>query len=711
MGETPRSNHAPLEDSIPQASLESILCTEELQRRPSRPPDYEKENRALVRLVSALADSPRTIFQTLAETIQEITQCDSAGLSLLTKDGKTPHVDGQRFYWPAICGMWNPHVGGGTPRSFGPCGDVLDQNRALLFTHFERRYPYLMPVSPAAEECLLVPFYVGGKAVGTIWAIMHSDRRKFDAEDDRVMASVGKFASSAYQAWMHIEDLKIEVAEREKAEAELRQLTDGLEGQVQARTAELQLSEERLRLAQQAAHIGSFEWNLGTGVNTWTPELEEMYGLPPGGFGGTQKAFENLVHPDDLTGVIELAQQSLKSGQTANGEWRVVWPDGSVHWIAGRWQALMDESGTPLRVVGVNIDITERKRAEEALRASEEKFRSVFRNAGVGMVVVSPEGHFLAANKAFCDCLGYTEEELLEKTVESVTFPEDWPVFSQKLREPLAEGRGFQWLEKRCLHKSGRIVYTESSASVIRSREGDPQYLVGQVLDTTKRREAEEVLSGMSRKLIEAQEQERTRIGRELHDDINQRIAMLSLELGQLQDDPSDVRNRLQELRTQTTELSNDVQALSHELHSSKLEYLGVVSGIGSWCKEFGERQGMEIEFKSDVSGVVPFDIGSSLFRVLQEALHNALKYSGVKRIVVQLHEESGEIHLTIRDLGKGFDIEAARQGRGLGLTSMQERVRLVNGTITIESKPMGGTVIHVRVPVESEEGAQSATG
>ena len=231
---TTSQNDVSLKASVPEggASLESILCTEELLRRPSRPPDYEKENSALVRLVSALADSPSTIFHTLAETIEDITQCDSAGLSLLTRDGKTPHVEGQRFYWPAIAGMWNPHVGGGTPRNFGPCGDVLDQNRTLLFTHFERRYPYLMPVSPAAEECLLVPFYVDGKAVGTIWGIMHSDRRKFDAEDDRVMASLGKFASSAYQAWMHIEDLKFEMAEREKAEAEVRELAKGLEAKV-----------------------------------------------------------------------------------------------------------------------------------------------------------------------------------------------------------------------------------------------------------------------------------------------------------------------------------------------------------------------------------------------------------------------------------------------------------------------------------------------
>ncbi len=128
------SYDVPVENHCPGASLESILCTEELCRRPSRPPDYERENCALVKLVSALADSPSTIFQTLVETILDVTQCDSAGISLLTRDGKTPDVDGQRFYWPAIAGLWKPYVGGGTPRDFGPCGDVLDRNRSLLFT-------------------------------------------------------------------------------------------------------------------------------------------------------------------------------------------------------------------------------------------------------------------------------------------------------------------------------------------------------------------------------------------------------------------------------------------------------------------------------------------------------------------------------------------------------------------------------------------------
>jgi signal transduction histidine kinase len=235
--------------------------------------------------------------------------------------------------------------------------------------------------------------------------------------------------------------------------------------------------------------------------------------------------------------------------------------------------------------------------------------------------------------------------------------------------------------------------------------------VVGVNIDVTERKLAEQALADMTRKLIDAQEQERARIGRELHDDINQRLAMLSLELERLQDHHPEVRSNLQELRKQTTEISDDVQALSHELHSSKLEYLGVVGGIKSWCKEFAERQRIEIDFESNVHSVLPFEVGVCLFRVLQEALHNAVKHSGVKYMEVQLSEQSSELHLIISDSGKGFDVEAATKGKGLGLTSMRERVRLVNGTIFIQSKPIGGTTIRVRVPLGSAQERERAAG
>jgi signal transduction histidine kinase len=176
------------------------------------------------------------------------------------------------------------------------------------------------------------------------------------------------------------------------------------------------------------------------------------------------------------------------------------------------------------------------------------------------------------------------------------------------------------------------------------------------------------------------------------------------VELEQLGEDRSTLRQRVQELRRETVDISNDVQALSHDLHSSKLEYLGVISGIRSWCKEFGQRYKVDIDFTGDVSIRLPFDVGLSLFRVLQEALHNAVKHSEVSRFEVQLVEYSDEVHLIVRDAGKGFDVESALQGKGLGLISMRERVRLLNGTMSIDAKPFAGTTIHVRVPFRSEK-------
>lgn len=207
--------------TVPPPALESVLCTEELNRRPSRPPDFANENRALVLLAQALADSPNTILQTLSTTILNILRCDSAGISLVT-------VDEKQFHWPAIAGQWKPHIGGGTPRDFGPCGDVLDRNCPLLFTHFERRYTYFLEVMPPAAECLLVPFYVDGKAVGTIWAIAHDDCRKFDAEDLRLLVSLSTFASAAYQAVERLRAISEQADERQNSSQTMREMNQAL---------------------------------------------------------------------------------------------------------------------------------------------------------------------------------------------------------------------------------------------------------------------------------------------------------------------------------------------------------------------------------------------------------------------------------------------------------------------------------------------------
>lgn len=203
-------------DTGADVSVESILCTEALKTRVSRPPDHETESRALVNLAQALADSPRTVLQTLADTLLDVCRAGSAGVSLLTRED-----GGKSFYWPAIAGQWKVHIGGGTPRHFGPCGDVLDRNTTLLFNHVERRYTYFQPVTPLVEEALLVPFYVEGKAVGTIWAVAHDPERKFDAEDERLMNSLGKFASSAFQILSSLDALQADAAGRQKENAQI----------------------------------------------------------------------------------------------------------------------------------------------------------------------------------------------------------------------------------------------------------------------------------------------------------------------------------------------------------------------------------------------------------------------------------------------------------------------------------------------------------
>ncbi|HKD58971.1 MAG TPA: ATP-binding protein, partial [Terracidiphilus sp.] len=224
--------------------------------------------------------------------------------------------------------------------------------------------------------------------------------------------------------------------------------------------------------------------------------------------------------------------------------------------------------------------------------------------------------------------------------------------------------------------------------------------------DISHRKQMEEALSDLSRRLIESQEQERARIGRELHDDICQRVALLAIRLGQLKASASglsdEIPNQLSKMEKETAELSMRIQQLSRELHSSTLEFLGLSEAIRSWCDEFGEKWNFEILFENhDVPSGLPSEISLNLFRVLQEALNNAAKYSGVQRFEVRLWGAPAEIHLSVTDIGKGFDISSAMRGRGLGLKSMRERVKLMNGHLTIESKPSCGTTIHVRVPVD----------
>jgi PAS domain S-box-containing protein len=280
-----------------------------------------------------------------------------------------------------------------------------------------------------------------------------------------------------------------DVTERKRAEEALRE------------------SEQRLRLATEAAKIGAFDWNIQTGVNVWTPKLEAMYGLAPGEFGRTQPAWEQLVHPCDRAGAVAKVEETLATGEPAEHEWRVLWPDGSVHWISGFFQAFKDATGKPLRMTGVNIDITARKSAEEALRGlaearGMERFRLSFEEAPVGMALIGGDGVWLRVNHALCEMTGYTENELISSG-RDLTHPgdraEESRLFSRILSGELAAAS----VEERYLHKQGHTIYVLLSIAVVeRDEAGRPVHFVAHVQDLTDRKRVEQELEASRAQMV-----------------------------------------------------------------------------------------------------------------------------------------------------------------------------------------------------------------
>jgi signal transduction histidine kinase len=258
----------------------------------------------------------------------------------------------------------------------------------------------------------------------------------------------------------------------------------------------------------------------------------------------------------------------------------------------------------------------------------------------------------------------------------------------------------------RVIRADGSVVWLEKNAHALFDEKGTMLRMIGMVADITERKLAEEAISGMNRRLIEAQEAERARIARDLHDDIGQRLAMLSVMLEQTKrmapHSDNDFPVRMDELRTQVQNISAEIYALSHKLHSSKLRHMDMVHAMRGFCMELSEQHNVNINFgHKDIPGSVPPEISICLFRVLQEALHNAVKHSKVRLFDVEARGTSDAILLTVRDTGLGFDPEYAKKGNGLGLTSMHERVKLVNGELSINSQPRCGTSVHARVPFD----------
>jgi PAS domain S-box-containing protein len=398
-------------------------------------------------------------------------------------------------------------------------------------------------------------------------------------------------------------------------------------------------------------------------------------------------------------------------------EKRYVRKDGTQIWGRLNVSLLEDgDGGSPLVFAFVE-DVTERKRMEDALRDSEQRFRL----AAYAGKMFSYE--WVAASDDVVACSGDYDEILFTDKVEGLTTGKQIAAkVHQDDRErvlaataALSPEKPYLRVSHRMASPDGSVIWVEKTGRAHFNEQGKLLRIVGMVADITERKLAEKALADVSRRLIEAQEQERNRIveaqeqernriARELHDDIGQRLALLAVELDQLHLEPPEspeLLDRMGELQKQASEIATDIQTLSHDLHSAKLEYLGPVGAMRSLCQELEEQTKVKIEFKTqDLPSPLPPDISLCLFRVLQEALRNAVRHSGARQVEVELWGTPDEIHLAVSDHGIGFDSKAAKESPGLGLVSMEERLKLLKGSISIESQPNRGTTIHARLPL-----------
>ena len=714
---------------------------------------------------------------------------------------------------------------------------------------------------------------------------------------------------------------------------------------------------ERLRMAMESGNSVGWEWDLKTGRDSWFGDLPTMFGISSNAFGGQVGDFYRYVHPDDRARVSETVAEARKNAKPYTAEFRVIRKDGGMRWVVSRGIFEYAQNGDATRMLGMAVDITERKKIEEALKTSEEKFSKAFRESPLAVALIkTSDNRYMDVNETFEEMTGWhrdevlgrtpvelglwvepshrakiTEELLAGKHVRNVNFtfrtkdgkvrtglgsseliridgelctlsavadvterlraqdalkkseqrskalvlrspvpmvvtrsatrenevvnlkftetfgytiedvPDEahwWPLAypDERYRESVkaewearmrdaTRGRAeiepmdalvhckdgtsryiefhfaslgdtalvsfvdlterqmaeeslreseerfrlvanaapvMIWMsdpDKSCtyfnqywLKFTGRSIHQELGdgwaegvhpddlahclstyskafdrrevfGMEYRLRRSDGEFrwvfdqgvprlnadgsfagYIGSCIDVTERKQAQETLSDINRKLIEAQELERAWIARELHDDVNQRLALAAVNLERLQNDcvalPTELTQRFREIQEHLLTLGSDIQSLSHHLHSSKLEYLGVVAAAAGFCREVSEKHELQIGFHAEgVPKKLPQEVALCLYRVLQEALLNGVKHSGSKIFEVRIEGTPNEMKLVVRDSGLGFSYEEATRGRGLGLTSMKERLKLVQGELSIDSHIGRGTEIRATVP------------
>jgi len=386
-----------------------------------------------------------------------------------------------------------------------------------------------------------------------------------------------------------------------------------------------------------------------------------------------------------------------------------LWESGRKYFLAGIAVIVVQA----LLIFGLFWQRARKRKAEAVLRESENRFRVMADSTPSLIWMCDEQGKVTYLNEQWVVFTGLDKSAGYGGMWLASVHPEDLPSASDALSKALRSHKPFS-NECRLRRQDGVYRWMFGVASPRVDGDGCFAGFIGSAVDVTDQKVAREALEKVSGQLIEGQEKERRRLARELHDDICQRLAMLSLRIEKASKGWGSGRvsmgEQLEQIWKQCSDLTGDVQALSHELHPSILDNLGLATAVKSFCREVAEQSGVTVEFFGrNIPNSLPPEVSLSLFRVVQEAVHNAIKYSGQKHFEVRLQGEPDHVQLEVSDKGVGFDATNGLSGGGLGLVSMAERIYQVNGTFEIDSRPNAGTRIRACVPTEPPKAMSAA--
>lgn len=467
-------------------------------------------------------------------------------------------------------------------------------------------------------------------------------------------------------------------------------------------------SEERLRLAVDAAHVGTFDWDMVGNRIAWSPWHAEFWGFAPGEFDGTYEAFASRVHGDDLPGIAAEVARCSAARAPFEREFRVVWPDGTEHWIQGRGEFAFDEAGQPVRMVGAVIDVTERRRIEREVRRQaallDQAYDAVFVYPPDGATVFWNKGAERLYGIAASEAMGVLPSTLLRsifpsglhETMEILARAGHW---EGEVEQGTAAGRRIQVECRMTLVRQGaEVLVLEANRDITAHKEGE------RALQASR-----EQLRQLAASLLSAREEERARLSREIHDELGQMLTGLKMDASWLGRHVPARADTLQARIAQMTDLVDNairaVRRVATDLRPGVLDDLGLAAALEWQAREFTSRSTIDCTLLVDIDErrLTP-QATISLFRIFQESLTNVARHAQASRVTASLGLRDGAFVLEVSDDGRGIAERDVASPRSIGLAGMRERAEIAGGRFSIRGGPNGTTVV-VSVPASPADG------